>query len=253
MTALLIDSGVDTAADLAALLPEDVAARITPDVLAELSTAAALRVLATVRDTIWREYVGSARIDWEPLLGRARRLPFSSSMLLRLEIAASLDGYRDARVRLDLAARTLDREDFLAVLDALRLSASGFGASGGINCRIDSRHVRSSASDYLLITVSGGLDDVSGQRVRKIVKAFRDGEDLLLTIDLTGATVHGRRGMSPLVNAYFECRQAGRDLYLVAPPKMVSRVIGAINGEPLPTFATVAEMERALTLEGAAL
>lgn len=251
MTALLIDSGIGTVADLAALLPDDVRARITPDMLAELPTVAALRVLATIRDTIWREYVGPGRIDWEPLLERARRLPVKSSVLTRVEIAASLDGYNNARVRLDVAARVLDRENFLAVLDALRLAASGFGANGGINCRVDARRVHGSVFDYLLISVSGGLDDVSGQRVRQAVKAFRDSDDRLLVIDLTAAAVHGRRGMSPLVNAFFECRQAARDLYLVAPPKMVSRVIGAINGGPLPAFTTVAEMERALAVEGA--
>lgn len=114
------------------------------------------------------------------------------------------------------------------------------------------RHVRRGV-DYVLITVNGDLDEETAPQVRTAVKAFRAAERGPLVIDLTNAVVHGRRGLSPLVNAFFESRTIAVDMYLIAPSPMVARVLGGINGEPLPTFATVAELEQALTLEEVAL
>lgn len=132
MSPLLIDSGVDTAADLAALLPGDVRERIDPVLLHGAPTAAALRVLATVRDTRWRHYVYAARIDWTPMLAWVRE-PYeplddtgaSSSVCVRVEAAASLAGAVAARPDLLRAATGLDEGNFRALLDALRIARNG--------------------------------------------------------------------------------------------------------------------------------
>jgi anti-anti-sigma factor len=115
------------------------------------------------------------------------------------------------------------------------------------------RHARRDAADYALIAVVGDLDEASAPQVREAVKTFRENERHPLAIDLTAAKVHGRHGMSPLVNAYFVCRMLHTELLLVAPPPMVSRVLGGINGAPLRTFATTDELERSLVAEGASL
>lgn len=134
MTAKMIDSGVDSVYDLHALLPEDVRERLTPEMLREAPTAGALRVLATIRDPRWRQHVQGeqhgpeawVRIEWDALLGWARgHLEPSGSVLVRLEIAASLAGHLDSNPQLLYAARKLDRDNLAAVADALRIASEG--------------------------------------------------------------------------------------------------------------------------------
>lgn len=126
MSPLLIDSGIETCADLAGLLPEDVRGRIEPELLTESPTAASLRVLATIRDPRWRDFVGAARIDWDGLLAWARGSEAPSrSVVVRVEFAASLAGYFRADVQLRAMASALDSENFYAVIDALRIAREG--------------------------------------------------------------------------------------------------------------------------------
>lgn len=124
---VVIDSGIDTVRDLAALLPPDVLARIEPELLTEPTTAAALRLLVTVHDPVWHERVDKASIDWPPLLQYARqrevRVPNMHRVLI--EIAASLAGHPGAHVVLLYAIRVLPREHLLAVMDAIRIAAEG--------------------------------------------------------------------------------------------------------------------------------
>lgn len=126
MSALVVDCGVDTPADLGDLLPGALAARIDPDLLAEGPTAAALRVLATLRDQGWVPFVYAARIDWTPMLEWARGNRASSSVRARVELAASLAGCVNARPDL-LRAATGDKGNFTALLDALRIAREGLG------------------------------------------------------------------------------------------------------------------------------
>lgn len=134
MTALTIDSGVDSVHDLHHLLPAELGDRLTPEMLREPATAAAMRVLATIRDPYWREYVHGeqhgpeawTRIEWTALLEWARgRMDPADSVLVRLEIAASLAGHLDSNPRLLYAARKLDRGNLTAVMDALRIASEG--------------------------------------------------------------------------------------------------------------------------------
>jgi hypothetical protein len=126
-SALLIDSGVDTVTDLAALLPAEVRDRIVPEMLTEFPTAAALRVLATIRDPRWHQFVGAARIDWDGLLTWGREYG-SASVRVRVEAAASLDGWAAARVNLARTVAQLDRSNLLAVMDGIRIAAEGVSA-----------------------------------------------------------------------------------------------------------------------------
>jgi anti-anti-sigma factor len=104
-------------------------------------------------------------------------------------------------------------------------------------------------SRYFLITVSGHLDEATAPQVRGAVKAARTpGTYRSIAIDLTDAAVHGGKGLSPIVNAYFSARVGGA-FYLVAPPKMVRRVLGQISGGSLRTFSTVAELDDVLAAE----
>ena len=127
MNALTIDSGLDTAADLLAILPEAVAQRIDPSMLTAAAMASALRVLATIGDERWHEAVGPVGIDWAPLLKWARTRPGGpcNSYRVRLEIAASLAGHPGAHVQLLYASRVMERSSWLAVLDALRIAVEG--------------------------------------------------------------------------------------------------------------------------------
>lgn len=124
MSALL--SRTRAVEDLARLLPGEVADTVADEMLAEPHTAAALRVLASVRDERWRRYVYPSRIDWPDLLrwGRTRLEP-GGSVLVRLEVAASLAGYSDARADLLRAARVLDPYNWAALLDALAIAREG--------------------------------------------------------------------------------------------------------------------------------
>lgn len=113
-------------ATLAALLPASVRERIEPELLTEPPTAAALRVLATIRDPRWHEHVRGARIYWADLIAWTRaECAVDSPVRVRVEIAASLAGYADARPDLFRSARVLDRENCAAVLDAMRIARTG--------------------------------------------------------------------------------------------------------------------------------
>lgn len=127
MSVLLIDSGVDTHADLLGLLPAEVRDQITPRMLDNAWTAAALRILATVSDTYWCRHVKNGYIDWQPIITWARdrkRCRFNSPRIA-LEIAASLGGYPHAHVNLLYATQVMPYHQFIAVLDALRITKQG--------------------------------------------------------------------------------------------------------------------------------
>lgn len=126
MTALLIDSGVDTVADLLGLLPPNVAAAVDHDTLAEPDFAASLRMLATIKNPAWQRYVRRYSVDWFELLSWARtNLNRASSVRVRIELAASLGGYADARASLMYGARALDETNYAALMDALRIARQG--------------------------------------------------------------------------------------------------------------------------------
>jgi len=122
VSAILIDSGVETATDLAGLLPAEMRERIDLEMLTEPPSAAAMRVLATIRDEGWHQHIYRGRIGYPELLEWARRPSTSRSVRVRVEIAASLGGHSDARPDLLAAAYALDESNFLAVLDALRIA-----------------------------------------------------------------------------------------------------------------------------------
>jgi hypothetical protein len=127
VSALLIDSGVECVADLRGLLPQDLRERIAPELLAEPPSAAALRVLATLRDQRWVAYVAGARIDWAALLEWARAYA-SPSARVRVELAGSLAGSSLASPSLLAGATALDAGNFEALLDALRIAREGLAA-----------------------------------------------------------------------------------------------------------------------------
>lgn len=111
-------------ARLAALLPASVLDRIDPawELLAESPSAAALRVLATVGDDGWHEFVQPMTINWPGMLAWARE-EYSSydSQRVRIELAASLAGHADARPNLLLVMRRLDDGNRAVFTEALRM------------------------------------------------------------------------------------------------------------------------------------
>lgn len=127
MSALLIDTGVDTHADLLGLLPDEVRPHITPRMLDNSMTAAALRVLATVSYTEWHAHVRDGHIYWQPIVtwARDRSRRIANSNRAALEIAASLGGYPHAHVNLRYAITVMPRYQFLHVMDALRIATQG--------------------------------------------------------------------------------------------------------------------------------
>lgn len=128
MSALLIDSGVDTHADLLGLLPEDIRPYITERMLDNASTAAALRLLARVHMNEWHKHISHGFINWEPIIVWARnrdgkRLP--NEYRVCLEAAASLAEYPHAHVNLAYAVKVTSASTFLALMDALRIAKQG--------------------------------------------------------------------------------------------------------------------------------
>lgn len=110
-------------------------------------------------------------------------------------------------------------------------------------------------ANYVLITVSGHLDEATAPQVREAVKAARVPGCFAyrsIAIDLTDAVVHGSKGLSPIVNAFFSTKGHAY-FYLVAPSKMVRRVLGQISGGSLEVFSTVAELNAALAAESLAV
>lgn len=129
MTAMLIGSGVDTVADLVALLPPAVADTVDRDTLLENDFASALRLLATIRNEGWHRFVRRYTIDWAGLLPWARcEFRATDSVLVRIEIAASLAGRSDSQALLLYGARVLDDANYAALLDALRIARVGVAA-----------------------------------------------------------------------------------------------------------------------------
>lgn len=116
---------------------------------------------------------------------------------------------------------------------------------------VDVRDVRRGPVDYILITLVGHLDEATAPQVREAVKNARTADGYRsIAIDLTKATVHGRKGLSPLVNAFFCAKHlADGEFYLIAGSKMERRVLGQISGGSLRTFSTVAELDEALDAE----
>lgn len=125
MSNLVVDSGIHTRRDLVGILPADLAPRIDEELLRDSSIAAALRVLATIKDPTWQQYVQPWWIDWAALLNYGRQMRRSNSRRVRIEVAASLADQESAQVSLLYVAASLDRENFLAVIDALRIARLG--------------------------------------------------------------------------------------------------------------------------------
>jgi len=119
---------LQTVAALEALLPESLQQRIDPELVTEPPSAAALRVLATLRDERWTEHVRTARIDWQAMLAWSRGDTVSRTAALRVEIAASLAGVPAARLSLLAAATALDERNFAAVLEALWIARTGLAS-----------------------------------------------------------------------------------------------------------------------------
>lgn len=121
---------------------------------------------------------------------------------------------------------------------------------------VDVRDVRRATAqrilaDYVLITLSGELDEASAPQVHEAVRTARTPDGYRsIAIDLTTATVHGRKGLSPLVNAFFCTRHlADSEFYLIAGSKMERRVLDQIAGGSLKTFANATELDEALDAE----
>lgn len=116
---------------------------------------------------------------------------------------------------------------------------------------VNARHVRRGAIDYVLITVSGHLDEQTAPQVREAIKTARTPAGYpSIAIDLTHATVHGRKGLSPLVNAFFSARwKAETEFYLISGSKMERRVLSQIAGGSLRAFSSAAELDAALDAE----
>lgn len=137
---MLIDSDIRCIGDLAMILPAEIRIVADPELLFDVPTAAALRVLATISDPRWHQYITADGVDWAGMLRWSRSAPrapkggdrphrymhyLSNSYRVLLEIAASLAGHPGAHVVLLYAVRVLPRHQFLAVMDALRISVEG--------------------------------------------------------------------------------------------------------------------------------
>lgn len=126
MSALLIDSGVDTIRDLVGLLPPSVANVVDHDTLTEPDFASSLRLLATIRNEGWYPFVRTYSVNWTGLLQWARgEFRTTDSVLVRCEIAASLAGYEHSRALMLYGARALDGDNFSTLMDALRIARNG--------------------------------------------------------------------------------------------------------------------------------
>lgn len=128
MSALLIDSGVDSHADLLELLPENIRPYITERMLDNTSTAAALRLLAHVHRDEWHQHVSHGFINWEPIVTWARTRDgkrLANEHRVCLEMAASLAEYPHAHVNLAYTVKVTSQFTFLALMDALRIAKQG--------------------------------------------------------------------------------------------------------------------------------
>lgn len=126
MSVMLIDSGVDTIRDLLGLLPPAIAEVVDHDTLLEADFAASLRMLATIKNEGWWPFVRTYRVDWTGLLAWARaEFRSTDSVLVRVEIAASLAGEKGSQALLLYGARALDDGNYSALMDALRIAREG--------------------------------------------------------------------------------------------------------------------------------
>jgi hypothetical protein len=131
---LVAGTQIRTVGELAEILPAEVRIVADPELLSDVPIASALRILATIHDPRWHQYVTADGIDWAGMLrwGRStlgtRPRGMSNSQRVLLEIAASLAGHPGAHVVLLYAVRVLSRHHFLAVMDALRISVEGLPA-----------------------------------------------------------------------------------------------------------------------------
>lgn len=119
---------VRTRADLAAILPPDVVARLDRSVWHDLSFVAPLRILAVIDDPRWHVAVSPISIDWASIYSWSRARGELHTVRLALEIAASMYGDSGARPDMYCLLRRLDAEHGAAVLDALRLAAEGLSS-----------------------------------------------------------------------------------------------------------------------------
>lgn len=133
MTTMPIVTGtkICTVGELAEILPAEVRIVADPRLLADVPTASALRVLATIHNPYWHQFVTEAGVDWAAILKWGRSTlgtqprGMANSVRVRLEIAASLAGHPGAHVVLLYAIRVMDRHSLLAVMDALRIAVEG--------------------------------------------------------------------------------------------------------------------------------
>lgn len=109
---------------LATLLPAAVMARIDSEweLLTERPSAAALRVLASIRNDGWHEFIRPMTVNWPDMLAWARNeFGVGDTVRIRVEVAASLAGHYDARPNLLLAMVRLDEPNRAAFAEALRI------------------------------------------------------------------------------------------------------------------------------------
>lgn len=123
---LVVDSGLRTRRDLAAILPPKVAAKAQREHLADGYAAGALRLLAVVPESLWAEAVSSIHIDFDALLESVRKERSDDRTRLVFELAALLYGRQ--YMPYDVVPRFLkyvDDEDLLAGFDAMRIAREG--------------------------------------------------------------------------------------------------------------------------------
>lgn len=126
MTMMLITAGVASVSDLLDVLPLSVRDTIDHDTLLEADFASALRLLATIRNDGWHQFVRTYTVDWAGLLAWVRQeFLTTESVRVRVEIAASLAGHENSQALLLYGARALDGDNFEALIDALRIARQG--------------------------------------------------------------------------------------------------------------------------------
>jgi len=124
---LVVDSGIRTRPDLLGILPLNVSDRVEAYGHPSLDQCAALRVLARVKKAGWHAAVGTApvMVSAGALLAWAATYECSDQERFLVEIAAA---FIDSRVHVNLAqaaAELHEDEDWLAVIDAIRIVREG--------------------------------------------------------------------------------------------------------------------------------
>lgn len=127
---LVLSCGIRTQRDLAAILPIQIREKVTPYLLGQPRTRAALRLLARVDSFNWCAAVENSRIDaWQLLAALGPWRSYTARERVLVEAAAAF--LEPDRFQLNLASvasRFEDDEDFLAFVDALRLTREGLPA-----------------------------------------------------------------------------------------------------------------------------